>query len=69
VPASLAVYSNVVMEYETMPGWKEDISNVKTFDELPGACKNYILRLEELIGVPIKWIGVGPGREDQIQKL
>ena len=68
MPASLEVLSNVEVEYETMPGWKEDISGCKTFEELPLNCQRYILRVQELIGVPIRWIGVGPNRSDQIDR-
>lgn len=68
MPASLGVYGDVKVQYEYMKGWKEDISAVKRFEDLPETCKAYILRLEELIGVRIKWIGVGPGRDDQIQR-
>ena len=64
MPASLKIYSDVVVEYETLPGWTEDISKVKSFDELPANCKAYVLRLEALMGIPIRWIGVGPGRTD-----
>ena len=68
MPASLDVYSNVQVRYETMPGWNEDISNTKSFSELPPNCQAYVLRLESLLGAPIKWIGVGPGRLDMIEK-
>jgi len=68
MPASLSQYSEVNVVYEEMPGWKEDISKVKTFDELPTSCKNYVLRLEELLGMPIRWIGVGAGRLDIIDR-
>jgi len=68
MPASLRVYSGVTTQYEVMPGWTEDISKVKSFDDLPANCKAYVLRLEELIGVPIRWIGVGAGREDLIER-
>lgn len=68
MPASLRTYSSVQMLYEEMPGWKEDISQCKSFDELPPNCKAYILRLEQLLGMPIRWIGVGPGRADIIEK-
>ena len=68
MPASLSTYSQVKMEWETMPGWQQDISKMKTFDELPLNCKKYILRVEELLGVPIRWIGVGAGREDMIDR-
>ena len=68
MPASLSQYSEVTVEYEDMPGWKEDISKVKSFEDLPTNCKNYIFRLEELLGMPIRWIGVGAGRVDIIDR-
>ena len=52
--------------YEEMPGWWEDISQCKTFDELPQNAQNYILRLEELSGAHISCVGVGPGRDQTI---
>jgi adenylosuccinate synthase len=51
-----------------MPGWTEDISKVTKFEDLPANCQAYVLRLEELIGVHIRWIGVGPGRKDLIER-
>ena len=52
--------------YETMPGWWEDISGCRTFEELPQNAQNYIHRLEELGGARISCIGVGPGRDQTI---
>ncbi|PTR31027.1 adenylosuccinate synthetase [Rhodococcus sp. OK519] len=52
--------------YEEMPGWSEDISGARTFEELPVAAQNYVLRLEELSGARISCIGVGPGRDETI---
>ena len=52
--------------YETMPGWSEDISHARSFDELPAQARDYVLRLEELAGCRISAIGVGPGREATI---
>jgi len=69
MPASLNTYSQVEVEYETLPGWKEDISQAHSFDELPATCRSYILRLEELLGLRIRWIGVGPGRLDLIDRF
>ena len=48
--------------YETMPGWKEDISGATSFDELPAAVQNYVRRIEELLQVPATVISVGPDR-------
>ena len=68
MPASLTVLDNVEIEYETLPGWQEDISRCRTFEELPVNCQTYILRVQELIGVPIRFIGVGPTRDDVIDR-
>eukprot|EP00897_Mesotaenium_endlicherianum_P006591 jgi/Mesen1/5960/ME000301S05089 len=51
------------VEYETMPGWNVDISAMRTYEELPQAARDYVERIEQLINVPIKFIGVGPGRD------
>ncbi|MFD7006845.1 adenylosuccinate synthase [Rhodococcus jostii] len=52
--------------YEEMPGWWEDISHARTFEELPKNAQNYVLRLEELSGAYVSCIGVGPGRDETI---
>ena len=52
--------------YETMPAWDEDITECRTFEELPQKAQDYVLRLEELSGAPISYIGVGPGRDQTI---
>ncbi|CAM3910924.1 adenylosuccinate synthase [Tsukamurella ocularis] len=52
--------------FETMPGWWEDISQCRTFEELPKNAQDYVLRLEELSGAHISCIGVGPGRDETI---
>lgn len=55
--------------YEEFEGNFGDISNCKTFDELPENAKIYLNRIEEIIGVPVKFIGTGAGREDMIVRL
>jgi adenylosuccinate synthase len=52
--------------YEELPGWWEDISECRTFDELPANARAYVERLEELSGARISAIGVGPGRDQTI---
>ena len=52
--------------YEELPGWWEDISHCRTFEELPANARAYVERLEELSGARISAIGVGPGREQTI---
>ncbi|MDH3540226.1 MAG: adenylosuccinate synthase [Acidimicrobiia bacterium] len=48
--------------YEDLPGWKVDISKTTSFDGLPPAALNYISRVEEIAGVPVSMISVGPQR-------
>lgn len=52
--------------YEELDGWTEDISNIKDFKLLPIAAQNYVRRIEELCGCKISSIGVGPGRDQNI---
>ncbi|GLY67359.1 adenylosuccinate synthase [Amycolatopsis taiwanensis] len=52
--------------YEEMPGWWEDISECRRFEELPANAQAYVERLEELCGARISAIGVGPGRDQTI---
>lgn len=52
--------------YETFEGNFGDISNVKSRDELPENAKKYLNRVEEIVGVPIKFIGTGAGRDSMI---
>jgi len=52
--------------YETLPGWSEDISCCRSLNDLPTNASNYVSRVEELTGVPIATISVGPGREQTI---
>jgi adenylosuccinate synthase len=54
--------------YETVPGWKEDISNARSFEELPANAQSYVKRIEAATGVPVKWIGVGPERDATIRR-
>ncbi|MGN1271289.1 MAG: adenylosuccinate synthase [Clostridia bacterium] len=58
--------NNSYAVYEDFEGNFGDISNCKTFDELPENAKKYLKRIEEFTGVPIKFIGTGAGREDMI---
>ena len=64
--ASCEQLAACTVEWQEMEGWDEDISGCKTFESLPRAAQAYVRRIEELLGVPIKWIGVGPDRDDLI---
>ena len=52
--------------YETMSGWEEDISGVRSFQDLPGAAREYIQCIEEELGVKVGIISVGPDREQTL---
>ena len=54
--------------YEELPGWWEDISLARTFDELPLNAQRYVLALEQMVGQRVSAIGVGPGREAIISR-
>ncbi|MCD4703304.1 MAG: adenylosuccinate synthase [Methanosarcinaceae archaeon] len=54
--------------YEDLPGWDDDLTNVKEFNDLPEAARKYVIRLEELMGVPVEYVSVGPGREQTFRK-
>ncbi|MBN2307147.1 adenylosuccinate synthase [Candidatus Peregrinibacteria bacterium] len=68
VPAQLEDFEKVEVEYVDMPGWSEDISKAQTFEELPENAQKYILKLEEVLEVPINFIGVGMHRGEMIYR-
>jgi len=54
--------------YEEMEGWQQDIRQARSWEELPQACRSYIERIEQLVGVPAAIVSVGPGREEVISR-
>jgi adenylosuccinate synthase len=54
--------------YQTVKGWKEDISGARSFEELPVNAQNYVKMIEDTVGALVKWVGVGPGREATIKR-
>ncbi len=67
VPADIKEYEKATPNFITLPGWKEDISHVKSFSELPVNAQKYLGKIEELVGVEIGIFSVGPAREQTIQ--
>lgn len=65
-PASLETLAKVQVEYETFSGWQTPTTDIRDYDDLPPNAKKYLSRIEELLQVPIKWIGVGAEREAMI---
>ena len=68
MPSCLKTMSEIEVVYETMPGWTEDISKARTFEDLPENARRYVLRVQELLGVPVRWIGCGANRLDMIDR-
>ncbi len=65
-PANEARLSQAEPVYETVPGWSEDLTEVNNFEDLPANAQNYVHRIEEYIGKPITFVGVGPKRSQTI---
>ena len=66
VPASTSVYQRLEPVYEDLPGWQADTTACRAWDDLPGAARAYVERLEALAGVPVSHVSVGPEREQMI---
>lgn len=66
VPTTRKANDKLRVEYVTLPGWSEDLSGMRSFEELPENAQHYVKKLEELIDCPIRSIGVGADREDLI---
>jgi len=67
-PESTVDFSRCVPVYEDIEGWTEDITGVKSYEELPKAVKGYVDRLEELLKTKISIVSVGPGREQTVRR-
>ncbi len=68
-----SVFLNAVLDeatpvYVEMPGWSEDISGVRQFNDLPEVARNYVLEIERLIECRIRYVSVGPEREALIDR-
>lgn len=63
VPVSQSDFHHAVPIYEELPGWSEDITGARSFDDLPKNAQDYVLAIEAMSGARISAIGVGPGRD------
>lgn len=68
IPSTIEEFNKCKPVYIELNGWYEDISNVKSFDNLPKNAKNYIHKIEEITGINVSIISVGPDREQTIEK-
>ena len=67
-PSDISTLEKVEVVYETLPGWKSDISKIRSWDDMPENAKKYVERVEQLAGVECRYIGVGPGRDAMVIK-
>ena len=65
-PYHQSVLHNVEGDYEVMPGWDEDLGEVRDEADLPQAARDYLAFISDYLGVPIALIGVGPGRDQNV---
>jgi adenylosuccinate synthase len=68
VPADVEALGACRPVYEDLPGWHEDVSDVKSFDRLPTAMRDYVALIERQVGAPVRTISVGPEREQTIRR-
>ena len=66
LPASLHEANAVRPVYEELPGWREEVSDVRHFPDLPREARGFVRRIEELVDAPVDMISVGPAREQAI---
>ncbi|MCR4428850.1 MAG: adenylosuccinate synthase [Caldiserica bacterium] len=67
LPAAFEEFEKLEPVYETLPGWKEDISRARRLRDLPREAIGYIKFLEQALEVPISLVSVGPSREQMIE--
>ena len=65
-PTDVFIHKYLEPIYETMPGWKTSLRDIRKYEDLPENAKKYIAKVEDLIGAPIGIISVGPDREQTI---
>jgi adenylosuccinate synthase len=69
VPASLERLAEATPVWETLPGWSEDITGARHYDDLPEAARGYLAHIEQHLGAQVRYVGVGPAREQLIDRM
>lgn len=67
-PLSQKDFTQLKLEYEIFDGWEDDINLVRKFNRLPVNCRKYVTAIEDFLGVPVKFISVGPDRGQTIKR-
>jgi adenylosuccinate synthase len=66
VPPNQTLFHEAEPVWEELPGWQDEIREVESFDDLPKEAQRYVRFLEEIGGVPVSIVGVGPVREQSL---
>jgi adenylosuccinate synthase len=66
VPPNQTLFHEAEPIWEELPGWAEDLGDARSFDHLPAEARGYVRFIEEVGGVPVSVVGVGPAREQSI---
>jgi adenylosuccinate synthase len=66
MPGNIRTAQKLQPSYEEMPGWDEDISSVRSVDDLPRSARDYVRRIEDLTGTPVMLLSVGPDRAETL---
>lgn len=67
-PEDLIDLAKVEVVYKKFPGWEQDITGIKKYEDLPENAKTYLKFIEDYLNVPIQWVGTGPARESMLEK-
>ncbi len=67
-PPHQSIFHHAEPVYEEHPGWRSDLSEARRFKDLPKQAQAYVERLEELSGVPIRYVSVGPARSQTLER-
>jgi adenylosuccinate synthase len=65
-PYHQTILHHAAGEYEELPGWKEDLRDCRSEEDLPDATRQYLQFISDFVKVPVALIGVGPGRDEII---
>lgn len=68
MPANMNLIEQCTPQYQTLPTWPDDISDIQSFAELPRNAQAYIHQIEHWLGVPVVMISIGPGRDQTIMR-
>jgi adenylosuccinate synthase len=67
-PANLDVLAKVSCNFDTLAGWDDDLTSIRNYGQLPAAARAYVEKVESAIGIPITMIGIGPKRDQIIER-